>query len=152
MKIFIRAPPTNVCEALLFSACPSICLSVRGHSNLVVFNRISSKFHIWIASTNLSFKFEYRFCPTSDSQDGRQNGCNLSISAVMVTLTQSFLIRFLPNFIHGLHPSSSHSSLNTGFVLQAVEDFIRAPFVGGALLFSACLSVRLSVVTLTQSF
>ena len=46
-------------------------ISVRcgGHSNLVIFNQISSKFHIWIASIKLSFKFEYRFCPTNDNQD-----------------------------------------------------------------------------------
>ena len=74
-------------------------LSVRGHSNSVIFYRISSKFHIWIASTNLSFKFENGFCPTSDNQDGRQNGRHLSIAAVVVTLTQSILIGFLPNFI-----------------------------------------------------
>ena len=64
--MLIRAPPTNVGGALLFSACLSICLSVsmsvrlsvryRGYSNLVIFNRISSKFHIWIPSIKLSFK------------------------------------------------------------------------------------------------
>ena len=50
-------------EALLFSACPSVCLSVRccGHSNFVIFDRISSKFHIWIASIKFWFKFEYVF-------------------------------------------------------------------------------------------
>ena len=41
-----------------------------GHSNFVFFYRISFKLHIWIASINFSFKFEYGFCPTSDSQDG----------------------------------------------------------------------------------
>ena len=60
--------------ALLFLACLSVCLSVcpsvRGHSNSVIFYWISSKFHIWIASINLSFKFEYGFCPTTDYQDG----------------------------------------------------------------------------------
>ena len=65
--LLFRAPPTNVDGALLFSACPSVCPSVCGHSNSVIFNRISSKFHIWIASTNLSFKFEYGFCPTSEN-------------------------------------------------------------------------------------
>ena len=43
-----------------------------GHSNLVIFNRISSKFHIWIASIKPLFKLEYEFCPTNDSQDDRQ--------------------------------------------------------------------------------
>ena len=91
-------------------------LSVRVHSNSVIFNGISSKFHIWIASINLSFKFEYGFCPTSDNKDGGQNGHHLSISAVVVTLTQSFLIRFLPNFIYELLLSTFHSSLNMGFI------------------------------------
>ena len=31
---------------------------------------------------------------------------------VVVTLTQSFLIRFLPNFVYGLLPSNSRSSSN----------------------------------------
>ena len=95
-------------------------LSVQGHSNSVIFNRISSKFHILIASINLLFKFEYRFCLTSGNQDGRQNGGHLSISAVMVTLTQSFLIGFLPNFIYELLPSTYRSSLNMGFVRHLI--------------------------------
>ena len=95
-------------------------LSVRGHSNSVIFNKIFSKFHIWIASINISFKFKYRFCLTSDNQDGRQNGRHLSRSPVTVTLTQSFLIRFLPNFIYELLPSTSCSSLNTGFVRHPI--------------------------------
>ena len=41
------------------------------------FNCISSKFHIWMAFIKLSLKFEYRFCQTNDSQDGRQNGRRL---------------------------------------------------------------------------
>ena len=47
----------------LFWACLSVRLSVRcrGHLNLVIFNRISFKFHKWIASIKLSFKFEYSF-------------------------------------------------------------------------------------------
>ena len=61
----IWAPPTNVGGALLFSACPSLCLFV-------------------------------------------------------VTLTQSFLILFLPNFIYGLLPSTSRSSSNTGFVRHRI--------------------------------
>ena len=91
-----------------------------GHSNSVIFNRISSKFHIWIASINLLFKCEYRFCSTFDNQDGRQNGRNISISAVVVTLTQPFLIRFLPNFIFELLLSTSRSSLKKGFVRHSI--------------------------------
>ena len=93
-----------------------VCLSVRGHSNSVIFYRISSKLHIRIAFSNLSFKLEYRFCPTSDNEDGRQNGRSLSMSAVVVTLTLSFVIGFLPNFMYGLLPSNSFSSSNTGLV------------------------------------
>ena len=52
-----------------------------GHSNLVIFIQISSNLHIWIASITLWFKFEYEFCPTNDSQDGRQ----------MDTLPKSFI-------------------------------------------------------------
>ena len=61
-------------------------------SHWVIFKRISSKFHIRIASIKLSFKFEYGFCPTNDNQDGRQNGPRLSVSAVVVTLSH-----FLPD-------------------------------------------------------
>ena len=82
-----------------------ICLSVRQSvvTNSVIFIRISSKCHRWIVSFNLSFKF------ASDNKDGRRNGRHLSLSAVVVTLTQLFLIGFLPNFIYKLLPSTFHS-------------------------------------------
>ena len=51
------------------------------------FYLISYKFHIWMASIELSFKFEYRFCPTNDNHEGQQNGRHLSVSAGVVTLT-----------------------------------------------------------------
>ena len=54
----------------------------RGLSNSVFFNRISTK---GIVSIKLSFKFEYGFCPTKANQDGQQNGCLLSVSAVVVS-------------------------------------------------------------------
>ena len=41
-------------------------------SNLVIFNWISFKFHIWFASIKLWFKFEYGFCPTDNNKDGQQ--------------------------------------------------------------------------------
>ena len=97
------------------------------------FNRISSKFCIWNASMNLSIKFEYGFCPTSDNQDGRHNGRLLSISTVVVTLTQSFLIRFLPNFVYELPLSTSSDN-------QDGQQNGRH------------LSISTVVVTLTQSF
>ena len=42
--------------------------------------------------------------------------CFRLVRLSVVTLTQLFLIGFLPNFIYGLLPSSSRSRLNTGFV------------------------------------
>ena len=58
---------------------PPISVHCGGQSNLVIFYRISSKFHVWIASIKLLFKFEYKFSQTNDNQDGRQNGRRLSI-------------------------------------------------------------------------
>ena len=48
--------------------------------DLVIFNRISSKFHIWIAFIKLSFKFDTFFSLSNDKQEGRKNGCRLSVS------------------------------------------------------------------------
>ena len=72
----------------------SVCLSVCccGHSNLLVFNLISSKFHIWIASIKPSFRFEYGFCLTNDKQDGRQNDRHLSVC----TCGHSTLVIYYP--------------------------------------------------------
>ena len=39
---------------------------------VVIFNQISFKLYIWIASIKLWFKFEYSM---NCNQDGRQNGC-----------------------------------------------------------------------------
>ena len=50
-----------------------------GHSNLVIFNWISSKCQIWFASVMPWFKFEYEFRRTIYNQDGRQNGRRLSV-------------------------------------------------------------------------
>ena len=113
---FISAPPTNVGGALLCSARPSVHLSVVTLTQ----SFISSKFHMWIAFINLSFYFEYGFCPAFKNQDGRQNGRHLSISAVVVTLTQSFLIGFLLNFVNELLPSTFRSSSNMGFVRHPI--------------------------------
>ena len=135
--------PTNVGWALLFLACPSVCPSVRCHSNSVIFNQISSKFHIWIASINFLFKFEYGFCSTSDNQDGQQNGCHLSISAVVVTLAQSFLIGFLPNFIYWLLPSTFLFKFEYGFCSTSNNQDGQQK--------KRCLSMSAVVVTLAQS-
>ena len=44
----------------------------------------------------------------------------LSVRQSVVTLTQSFLIEFLPNFIRGLLPPTSGSSSNTSFARHPV--------------------------------
>ena len=88
--------------SLMFWACPSVCLSVRcrGHSNLVIFNRIFSKFHIII---KLSFKFEYSFFSQTISKKAVKMVATTSLSNLVI------LIVFLPIFIYGLLPSNSRS-------------------------------------------
>ena len=92
----------NKTLSLLFWACPSIHLSVRcsGHSNLVIFNRIFSKFHIII---KLSFKFEYSFfCQTISKK-------TVKMAAMAGHSNLVNIIGFLSNFIYGLLPSNSRS-------------------------------------------
>ena len=113
---FVRHPIIKITDKM--AATYQYPLSCRSYS--VIFNQISPKFQIWIASINPSFKFEYGICPTSDYQDGRQNGRHISLSAVVITLTQSFLIGCLPNLKYGLLPSTSRSSLNMGFVRHPI--------------------------------
>ena len=75
--------------ALLFSACLSVHPSVRlllWYSNLIIFHRISSKFHIWIASIKLLPKFEFGFCPTKDNK----------MAVKMATACQFVLVDTLP--------------------------------------------------------
>ena len=89
---FIRAPPTNKCwggEALLVLACPSLRLS--SVCSTVVPVTLTLSFLIGFL-LNVS-KFEYGFYPTNDNQDGLQHDCPLSVSVVVVTLTQSFFNR-----------------------------------------------------------
>ena len=45
-----------------------------GHSNLVIYHPISSKFHLWTTFIKLLFMSEYGFCPMNDYQDFCQNG------------------------------------------------------------------------------
>ena len=40
--------------------------------------------YTWIAFIKPWFKFEYGFCPTSDNQDGQENGRRLWVSAVVI--------------------------------------------------------------------
>ena len=97
--IFLKTPKNN--EIQNFEpqkiARAYVCVKISEDppgSNLVIFNLISSKFHIWTASIKLSLKFEYVLCPKKNNQDGRQNGRRLSVSAVVVTLILSFLSDF----------------------------------------------------------
>ena len=106
--------------------------------------QFTSKFHTWIASINLTFKFEYWFCPTSDNQDGRQNGRHLSIFTVVVRLTQSFLIRFLPNFINELPSSTLAFNFEYGFCLTSYNQDGRQN--------GRCLLMSVVAVHVTQSF
>ena len=95
----------NITLSLLFWACPSVCLSARcrGHSNVVIFSQISSKFHIWIASIELSFKFEYNLFLSDDKQEGRKMAATTDLSNLVI------IIRFRSNFIYGLLLSNSRS-------------------------------------------
>ena len=88
--------------SLLFWACLSIRLSVccRGHSNLVIFNKIFSKFHIII---KLSFKFEYSFFCQTISKKAVKMAATTGVSYLVI------IIGFLPNFIYGLLPPNSRS-------------------------------------------
>ena len=72
-----------------------------GHSNLVIFNQISSKFYIWIASIKPWFKFEllYEFCLTNGNQDGRLNGClSVCIHPLLCSLYRSHFYRISSKF------------------------------------------------------
>ena len=69
----------------------------------------SEFFIFWAPSTNVGELYCFRLVRSSVYQ-----------SVLVVTLTWSFLIEFLPNFIYGLLPSNSRSSSNTGFVRQAI--------------------------------
>ena len=88
----------NKTLSLLFWACPSVRLSVRcrGHSNLVIFNQIFSKFHIII---KLSFIF---LCQTISKKA-------VKMSATTGLSNLGIIIGFLSNFIYGLLPSNSRS-------------------------------------------
>ena len=44
----------------------------------------------------------------------------LSVSLSVVTLTQSFLIGFLPNFMYGLRPPTSRACSKTGFARHPI--------------------------------
>ena len=88
----------NKTLSLLFWACLSV--HCRGHSNLVIFNRTFSEFHIII---KLSFKFEYSFFCQTISKRALKMAATTGLSNLVI------IIGFLPNFIYGLLPSNSRS-------------------------------------------
>ena len=106
------------CQRMLAELCcfRLVRLSVRGHSNSVIFHQISSNIYGLLPSTSRSSS-NTGFVRHPINQDGR----HLSISAVVVTLTQSFLIRFLQNFIYESLPSTFCSSSNMGFVRHLIR-------------------------------
>ena len=65
--VVIMVSEANVGGALLFSA--GLSVPFCGHSNLVIYHLISSKYHICETHLKLSPKFGYGFCPTNDNQD-----------------------------------------------------------------------------------
>ena len=78
------------------------------HSNLVIYNRVSFKFHIWIASIKFWFKYEYGF--------GRQTIAKMAYNMAAAYHLRCCghsnlvnLIGFLSNFIYGLLPSNTGS-------------------------------------------
>ena len=67
--IFVRQTITKMAYKMA-ATYQFVSLRCIDHSNLVIFLRISSIIHIWIASITLWFKFKYEFCQTNDSIDG----------------------------------------------------------------------------------
>ena len=130
-KYLLRAPPMSW-PGSIASACPSVCLSVPAsiclsvcccdHSNLVIFNQISSKFQIWFAFIQLWCNFEYGLFQTNDNQDGCQNGRRLSVCIYHGQSNLVILIGFLPNFIYGFLTSNPVKSLNMSFVRQTITN------------------------------
>ena len=121
-------------------------LSVHGHSNSVIFNQISFKFIYGLLPSNSSSSLNTGFVRRTITKMADKMAATY-VFAVVVTLTQSFLIRFLPNFIYELLPSNSYSSLNTGYIGRTTTKM--ADRFATAYPFSL---VKAVMVTLTQSF
>ena len=106
----------------------------RGHSILVIFYRITSKFHVWIASIKLLFKFEYKYSLTNDNQDGRQNGHRLSICfygqsilIIYYTITSKFhiWITFIKlSFCLITKTAANMATTYQSFITQFLPNFI----------------------------
>ena len=82
-----------------------------GHSNVVFFNRIFSKFHIrWIASIKLSLKWNIGFVrPTITKMADKMA---IAYQFALVDTPLSFITQMLPDFIYGFLLSNSHPRSN----------------------------------------
>ena len=100
--------------------CLSVCLSVVTLTQSFLIGFLPNFTYGWLLPSTSQFNFKYRFRPTSNNQDGRQNAPHLSIFAVVVTLTQSVLIGLLPTFMYELLPSTYLSLSNMGFVWHLI--------------------------------
>ena len=87
----------------IFYLCSSIVLIFRLPPNLV-----------WFMCQTV--KFEYKFCPIHDNKMAAKMSAACQFER-LDTLTWSFIIQFLPNFIDGLLSSNYCSCLIMGFVL-----------------------------------
>ena len=95
----------NKTLSLLFWACLSVGLSVRcrGHSNLVIFNRIF--FQISYHNQTL-VQVWIQFFLSNDKQEGKKA---VKMAATTGLSNLVIIIGFLPNFIYGLLSSNSRS-------------------------------------------
>ena len=94
-----------------------------GHSTLVIFNLISYKFHIWIASIKLWFKFKYFFSRRSIIKMADKMTATYQFTSIRCCGHSNlaiFFIGFLTNFTYGLLPSNPGSSSNMGFFRRII--------------------------------
>ena len=73
-----------------------LCVRFRGHSNSVIFNLVSFKLNIWIASIKLVLKFQYGFCPTNNYRDGQQKW----LPPIGLLLWTHYCCHLLPDCFH----------------------------------------------------
>ena len=110
-----------------------------GHFNLVILILISSNFHIWIASITLWLKFEYEFCPTNDSQNGRRlpiiqsHSLTPYLSHLLPDCFQisymDYFIKLSPKFEYGLCQLTKMASKMAATYRFALVDTITWSFI-----------------------
>ena len=100
-----------------------VCTCVRCCGHSVIFNRISSKFKIRIASIKLLFKCGYGFCQTNDYQDGQQNGGHLTVCTCEHCggHSNSVIFNWISSKFHtSLLLSNYRSSWNTSYIRSTI--------------------------------